>query len=596
VIGRWSETMRQRDAITITNSATPTPTITNTPTPSATATPTFTPSLTATATLVLTPPSSSGPVTINYTYDPLNRLTAADYSTGDYYHYTYDPVGNRLSLNNSVNNQQTTTNYTYDIANRMTQAGNATYTWDNNGNLLSNGTNTYTYDPANRLATVSRQQASISYGYNGLGDRLQQTINSQTTNYALDINTNLPDVLTDSNNIYTYGLGDLAQFGTTNTDYFLGDALGSTRQLSDTSGAITLSQSYDPFGNGVGSTGNGSSIFGYTGEQTDTTGLQFLRARYYDPGTGRFQSRDPFPGYLRLPQSQNPYAYGLNNPVFYIDPSGRVVFPWNNHNPSDAGQLGLGNNFANGWVDKALDAVHNMISGNCINWGKLLMDAGAQAIAEIIKQNEAFNAWIINSYMQGWTNFKSAVAVLNNPNAPALYKIYSALYAGIWIAAHAGLAIGTAVLLWQGAAALGQAAYPIILKACLLSAVCATIIGAGVMGVQVIKNSVQIGQEGVNRVLDILNDPTAETEQSVWVLNNGELVPYPFARFDIVTSDAIHEVKNVTDLSLSQDFMEQAYRYKMIADSGGLDLHYWLLNDKPGAVVDWLQQQGIIVH
>ena len=99
------------------------------------------------------------------------------------------------------------------LANRLTQAGNATYTWDNNGNLLSNGTNTYTYDHANRLATVSGQQAAISYGYNGLGDRLQQTINSQTTDYALDINTNLPDVLTDSSNIYTYGIGDLAQFG-----------------------------------------------------------------------------------------------------------------------------------------------------------------------------------------------------------------------------------------------------------------------------------------------------------------------------------------------------------------------------------------------
>src|ERR1700690_616718 len=180
-----------------------------------TPTPTVTPSITLspTATFVLTPPPSSGPLTINYTYDPLNRLTAADYSTGDYYHYSYDAAGNRLSQDSSVNNQQTTTNYTYDIANRMTQAGNATYAWDNNGNLLSDGTNTYTYDPANRLKTVGGQQTAISFGYNGLGDRLEQTINTQTTDYSLDLNTDLPTVLNDNNYNYIYGLGNLAQIG-----------------------------------------------------------------------------------------------------------------------------------------------------------------------------------------------------------------------------------------------------------------------------------------------------------------------------------------------------------------------------------------------
>ena len=54
-----------------------------------------------------------------------------------------------------------------------------------------------------------------------------------------------------------------------------------------------------------------------------------MRARYYDPSTGRFISRDPLNGSLTNPQSQNPYAYSLNNPINYSDPSGQYAeTPW----------------------------------------------------------------------------------------------------------------------------------------------------------------------------------------------------------------------------------------------------------------------------
>ncbi|HDD24953.1 MAG TPA: RHS repeat-associated core domain-containing protein, partial [Chloroflexi bacterium] len=63
-----------------------------------------------------------------------------------------------------------------------------------------------------------------------------------------------------------------------------------------------------------------------TGEAQDTTGLLYLRARYYDPTTGRFLTRDPVPCVATLPQTLNPYAYALNNPVLYTDPSGEFAF------------------------------------------------------------------------------------------------------------------------------------------------------------------------------------------------------------------------------------------------------------------------------
>jgi YD repeat-containing protein len=65
---------------------------------------------------------------ISYTYDSLYRLITATYSTGEY--YTYDAVGNRLSLTTTVG----VVNYQYDAANRLTSVNGQAYTWDNNGN------------------------------------------------------------------------------------------------------------------------------------------------------------------------------------------------------------------------------------------------------------------------------------------------------------------------------------------------------------------------------------------------------------------------------------------------------------------------------
>ncbi len=67
---------------------------------------------------------------------------------------------------------------------------------------------------------------------------------------------------------------------------------------------------------------------GFAGEWHDSaTGLQYLRARWYQPATGRFTQVDPFPGVLSLPATQHPYQYALNNPLRYTDPSGEFVLP-----------------------------------------------------------------------------------------------------------------------------------------------------------------------------------------------------------------------------------------------------------------------------
>ncbi len=84
------------------------------------------------------------------------------------------------------------------------------YTWDANGNLLFDGQNTYAYDSANRLIHVSSATSTSSYAYSGLGDRLQQTVDRIPTNYTLDLNTSLTQVLADGSNTYLYGNGRIA--------------------------------------------------------------------------------------------------------------------------------------------------------------------------------------------------------------------------------------------------------------------------------------------------------------------------------------------------------------------------------------------------
>jgi YD repeat-containing protein len=96
----------------------------------------------------------------------------------------------------------TPTTYGYDAANRMTILNGVTYTWDSNGNLTNDGVSTYTYDAANRLTTLTDGTSTSSYIHNGQGDRLVQTVDGVTTNYTLDLNTGLNQVLTDGTNTY----------------------------------------------------------------------------------------------------------------------------------------------------------------------------------------------------------------------------------------------------------------------------------------------------------------------------------------------------------------------------------------------------------
>ena len=107
--------------------------------------------------------------------------------------------------------------------------------------------------------------------------------------------------------------------------YHLTDALGSVRGLTDGTGALTGTSTYDAFGTVLTSTGTTSRL-GYTGEQHDSeTGYTFLRARYLNPAHGRFVSRDTVQPNAEGTQGYNRYGYVANNPTNWTDPSGNVT-------------------------------------------------------------------------------------------------------------------------------------------------------------------------------------------------------------------------------------------------------------------------------
>lgn len=261
-------------------------------------------------------------ITIAYDYDPLYRLITATYSSAEVYTYTYDQVGNRLAM--GADGELIT--YTYDEANRLTWVDDVEYTWDDNGNLLNNGVFSYTYDYANRLVRVEDVTTTLVYTYNGDGHRVAKAVDSVTTTYVVAV-LGLSQVLMETAGgesiFYLYGHDLLAEESSSGWAWHLGDGLGSVRQLTDDSGQVTLAQGYTPFGVLLWSAGSAASGYGFTGEQHDpSAGLYYLRARYYDPATGRFLTRDPFPGFTFDPISQHPYVYARNSPVNWIDPIG----------------------------------------------------------------------------------------------------------------------------------------------------------------------------------------------------------------------------------------------------------------------------------
>ena len=246
------------------------------------------------------------------------------------------------------------TTYAYDKENRLTKINkNTPLTYDANGNLLSkkvsnNVVAAYTWDYDNMLTGATISGTSYAYAYDPLGQRVKRVAGGVETRYITAGGTVLAE-MDASNNIpayYVYGMGLISKVTPQGAAYYYHyDNLGSTVAMTDSSGNIVNKYAYDPYGKVLSQVEGISNPFKYVGAfgvMDEGNGLLYMRARYYDPATGRFISKDP----IGWAGGFNLYAYTGNNPVNWVDPSGLVDewgfggifgpfnFSWNSSQPN----------------------------------------------------------------------------------------------------------------------------------------------------------------------------------------------------------------------------------------------------------------------
>jgi len=175
--------------------------------------------------------------------------------------------------------------------------------------------------------TLPGSGGTVTFKYDPLGRRIEKTTSSTTRIYAYDGDNLIEEANASGAVVARYTQTEnidepLAMLRSATTSFYNADGLGSTTSLSNTSGALAQTYTFDSFGKQTASSGSLVNPFQYTGREADSeTGLYFYRARYYDPAAGRFISEDP----ARFTESTNFYPYVGNNPSTYKDPFGQGI-------------------------------------------------------------------------------------------------------------------------------------------------------------------------------------------------------------------------------------------------------------------------------
>lgn len=256
-----------------------------------------------------------GTASHTYSYTSLAQLAADNSDT-----YAYDAADNPTTLAGVSGGS-------FDAANQLNSNAGGSFTYDALGERTSStptggAATNYGYDQAGRLTSFTPSSgSSATYTYDGTGLRASKTVGTATKQFLWDLTGSLPLMLHDGSTSYLYGpdgtVSEQISSGGT-PSYYHHDQLGSTRALTDASGAVTGTFTYSPFGTLAASTGTQTTPFGFAGEYTDAeTGFLYLRARYYDPATGEFVTVDPLVTFTR-----QPYGYSDDDPVNGSDPLG----------------------------------------------------------------------------------------------------------------------------------------------------------------------------------------------------------------------------------------------------------------------------------
>jgi RHS repeat-associated protein len=289
-----------------------------------------------------------------FTYDTTNRVTGSSIG-GTAKSVSYDGDGNityksdvgTYNYNASGSAQpHAIQSITGTVNSGSGYVSNPSYSYDNNGNMLSGGGRSFTYTATNQVASIGLPGGgTISYQYDTFDQRYQQAAPEGTTVYWDAQGVTSEQYTAAGTGAVTWRsyltaagekIGMMVQpsGGATTPIYFHSDHLGLIVALTNSAGTVIERDDYDPWGkrrntNGAddpGDTLTSQTTRGYTGEEhVADVALINLNARMYDPQIGKFMGSDPLVAYPFSSQGWNRFAYANNNPLAYYDPLGLLA-------------------------------------------------------------------------------------------------------------------------------------------------------------------------------------------------------------------------------------------------------------------------------
>jgi len=264
---------------------------------------------------VITQPGNAAAGNYSFSYDFGSRLKGFTGPAGTTT-YDYDAAGNRTVVNGAT--------YSYDQRNRLSSGGGTSYNWTPRGTLASTtgtGAAVYSFDALDRL----RAAGSTTYTYDDL-DRVLTRNGAGGFAYA---GAETDPVTAGTESLLRSPTGQLLGIKRGATTVLAGiDRHGDLAwTLNPATGTIADSRVVDPYGRPLATTGTTSPL-GFQADYSDpTTGNVWMAARWYNPNTGTFLSRDTYPGVIGAVLTLNRYSYALGDPLRYWDPTGRTQVP-----------------------------------------------------------------------------------------------------------------------------------------------------------------------------------------------------------------------------------------------------------------------------
>lgn len=221
----------------------------------------------------------------------------------------------------------------YNAANQLIKREGQARSYDANGNLIDDGPTEYEWDARGQLSGIEGP-TDASFDYDPFGRRISKTIEEATTGFLHDGGNVVQEYDGEelSATVLT-GLGMDQLFSRTSgeeTQSYITDRLGSVIALADGSGEVDTTYSYEPFGLASSAGEPSDNPYQFTGRESDGTGLQYNRARYYSSVDARFISSDPM-GFAA--GSTNIYQYVNGAPLDFVDPTGELGFSVSIPNP-----------------------------------------------------------------------------------------------------------------------------------------------------------------------------------------------------------------------------------------------------------------------